>query len=974
MQLYGRVTSFTKTKTLKKGMKKLNVLNSNLYPPIMPDIQPAFIKQKKCKIYFTLPPYNDLNDIKGYQLYILDSNNNSVIAKIEKENLDFLQVANESQSRFFGEYYIEINGDIFPEQEIFYKIQMRFLSNTTLRNESSYSEWSKVSLIKSIFQPVLEIKNLYKEDNFEIILVHVPTEIRGKLNINNQSSEKLKNYSIQIFDLDSQKLFLKTDKRYPEKDNQIYYSFKKALKDGVSYKMLISYTTSGLYTNFESFYFKGVSIGEDKNIIEKFYAESNTEKGNIKITTIFQTPYVGNLIFRRASSKNNYQDWEDIHIGNVNIDSQQNFVSSYSWEDSTVESGIFYKYGVAILKQHNWRGSFHFSKVIRSSFQDMFLTSDNKTLKIKYNPSISNFKYAVSEAQQVTLGSQFPFITRTGLSYFRNFSIGGLITTYMTTVKKPQLNEDSNSSNSLFELENTVPSFQEFDSFISKDQIFSSEKNLQNQYDKENDIQQYENVIWEREYRESVINFLYKNNVKLFRSETEGNILVKLTDINLQPMEQLGRMLYSFSANATEIDEYSLYNIDKYNIQSIGTYKKVSFFRNELGQLRKIYTFNEKNRDILKNIKQHFSKKWENINILGEQLKSNEENFTINNIFIKNINFEISSPPYPIYLNQEGAPSITPFQNNTSPATVGYLLNFNNKPILIKPRLERKLINNGKQLIPTNDFIQVGYFQLPELKNIDSNSLFFEVPESFQIDAIINYFVEIHISKTENIPLYEKGFSKIGQVIGKFQPNQNIKSKILLKTQQEYQKNFNNTPMLCYKQLLSIYNLSFETDLNAVVYVKTLDSNSYEKHVIPYGFLQLRGRSEQDVVYIDDFYFKGIQMEERLDDTIYLRENEFVYEEDVLKEQALSPQQNHVYKTKNTYLLNNSQQDLLPDTIIAEVQNAQSLILTKSEEYFIYHQGKWYPFDKDNNIMLCPIFGIINYTWQGKEAIYQNVS
>jgi hypothetical protein len=69
-----------------------------------------------------------------------------------------------------------------------------------------------------------------------------------------------------------------------------------------------------------------------------------------------------------------------------------------------------------------------------------------------------------------------------------------------------------------------------------------------------------------------------------------------------------------------------------------------------------------------------------------------------------------------------------------------------------------------------------------------------------------------------------------------------------------------------------------------VVYVKTLDSNSYEKHVIPYGFLQLRGRSEQDVVYIDDFYFKGIQMEERLDDTIYLRENEFVYEEDVLKE------------------------------------------------------------------------------------------
>jgi len=40
-------------------------------------------------------------------------------------------------------------------------------------------------------------------------------------------------------------------------------------------------------------------------------------------------------------------------------------------------------------------------------------------------------------------------------------------------------------------------------------------------------------------------------------------------------MDQLGRQLYSFSAEAVEIAEYSIYNCDKYNIQNIGEYKSI---------------------------------------------------------------------------------------------------------------------------------------------------------------------------------------------------------------------------------------------------------------------------------------------------------------------------------------------------------------------------------------------------------------
>jgi len=38
-------------------------------------------------------------------------------------------------------------------------------------------------------------------------------------------------------------------------------------------------------------------------------------------------------------------------------------------------------------------------------------------------------------------------------------------------------------------------------------------------------------------------------------------------NIDFQPIEVLGRRLYSFTATAVEVDEANLINYDKYNIQ-----------------------------------------------------------------------------------------------------------------------------------------------------------------------------------------------------------------------------------------------------------------------------------------------------------------------------------------------------------------------------------------------------------------------
>jgi len=60
-------------------------------------------------------------------------------------------------------------------------------------------------------------------------------------------------------------------------------------------------------------------------------------------------------------------------------------------------------------------------------FDNMYLTTKDKQLKIKFNPTINQLKYNVLESQQNTLGNQFPYITRNGDNYYRTFSISGII-------------------------------------------------------------------------------------------------------------------------------------------------------------------------------------------------------------------------------------------------------------------------------------------------------------------------------------------------------------------------------------------------------------------------------------------------------------------------------------------------------------------------------------------------------------------
>ena len=171
-------------------------------------------------------------------------------------------------------------------------------------------------------------------------------------------------------------------------------------------------------------------------------------------------------------------------------------------------------------------------------FDDMFLTTKDRQLKIKFNPTVSSFRRTVQESRTDTLGSQFPFIRRNGHANYAQFPIGGLISFQMD----------------------------EADLFTSLDELFGNNLKLYTGFNETKKFTETNDWAYEKMFKDKVSEFLYDGQPKLFRSATEGNFIVKIMDVSLTPNATLGRRIVSFTATAYEIAECTVENFKKYNI------------------------------------------------------------------------------------------------------------------------------------------------------------------------------------------------------------------------------------------------------------------------------------------------------------------------------------------------------------------------------------------------------------------------
>lgn len=538
-----------------------------LYPAVIETYMPAFlidsgdIEKDICKVYFSISQYNSFSDIVNAQVSVRNQNTNISVLNPLKYPCEVMltNIYEDSSVTTDAKYYVkiqktDIENNNFKIDE-YYKVQIRFtdteaeevsmaipqaIDSWLVTNLDHFSEWSSVCLVRGISKPALNLLDWDPAETRVIDWSVQNTQISGSLTFADpDENETLKSYRIRLYDTEDNLLTDSGDIYTSNYNNvnTVAYTFKYNFKVDTDYYFTFEYTTQNLYTETITYNLSMIQGNtQSYNLLLTGYIRP--EDGNIDLQirrSTDQTPISGNIVLRRSSSKENFTIWEDIHTEAV-LNVQE---VDITWSDFTVESGVWYSYCAQVVLPDGTRGKItEINAPIMIVLDDIYLTTAKKQLKVKFNPSLSSLKRNINETRTDTIGSKYPFIKRNGDMDYMSFPIGGLISSEMDENRK----------------------------FTSKTKLYGENKKYYKDYNEQYEINRHSDVVYERAFREAVMDYLYSGEVMLFRSPTEGNYLVRLMDISLSPENTLGRRLWSFSGTAYEVDSCSIDNYDKYGI------------------------------------------------------------------------------------------------------------------------------------------------------------------------------------------------------------------------------------------------------------------------------------------------------------------------------------------------------------------------------------------------------------------------
>ena len=535
-------------------------ININLYPPIVDTYIPAFLTDSEtdkdiCRIYFILSQFNTMEDIKNVQVTVRSQYTNlSVLNKSKYPSEVMLTSIQEDTNRTSDDrYYIELNktdiqGGQFEINQ-YYKVQMRFthvdaaevslatpqaIDGWLAANINLFSEWSTVCLIRGISTPQLVVSGFTIEGG-EISWANYNPIIYGTLSFENEEeTEKLKSYQVKLYD-ENNNLLTDSGIQYTN-TNSFSYGLNYNFVAGAAYKFTIECTTMNLYSAIATYEF--TTTTEESEILDfTFMAETDEDNGRVILTikkSNITDGFTGELVLRRTSNKTNFTIWEDLKTYTY----EGATAIKETFNDMTIESGVWYKYYLQKRSNGVAASTKYIKTPVMVIFDDMFLTTKDRQLKIKFNPTVSSFKRTIQESRTDTLGSQFPFVRRNGYANYAQFPIGGLIS---------------------FQID-------ESELFTSLEELFGKHLYLYTDYNDDHKITEANNIVYEKLFKDKVIEFLYSEQPKLFRSATEGNFIVKVMDASFSPNATLGRRIVSFTATAYEVAECNIDNFKKYNI------------------------------------------------------------------------------------------------------------------------------------------------------------------------------------------------------------------------------------------------------------------------------------------------------------------------------------------------------------------------------------------------------------------------
>lgn len=1005
-------------------------LGNNLYPPIFKNAYaPAFDKTNPqgCRIYFSLSPYNSLGDFAKYessgkeviadlvQVSIQNQNTNYSALNLNKYPSGIMntKMYEDKERTTDDKYYIIINsfstgngtnssetydnmadlaeGNVFNAGE-FYKVQIRFTSNQVVlptqyslieeswynSNISYFSQWSQVVLVKGITKPILELNDFSKnldEESFTLQDIYVVGRVTFP---DKNDNEYLKKYKIQLYDSNNKKI-QSSGEIYSNAYNNINginYKIKYNLDNNneESFLLIVYIQTNNLYEEKFIFPFKVdliqyTVLGSDIQI----EAAGDKEGGYIKVHAYSSSNIdkLGtNFIIRRSSSKNNFEYWEDMYTFLAPIGEKLD----QTWVDKTVESGVFYKYCLQQRNVQGFRSNFiQIRQPIMIVFDDIFLIDRQQQLKVKFDPQVNNYSHVVSQTLTQTIGSKYPFIRRNGNTDYRTFSLNGTIS-YLMDLREDGMKA---SPSELYGMDQ------------NKNDIYL---NYYVPFNNSNGINIYNDSVRQRDFREKVIQFLYRNTVKLYKSTTEGNLLVKLMNISFTPNNTLSRHIYSFTCTAQQVDDFNIQNCNKYGIQSVGQYTNETKVKiNTHGQLSVpnlsyYYTktnscANEDkdttdNKDKAQNVYEnrkyfgvnadlHFAS---NENIIAKYLLP-KYSYLENNLIKINIDhlsylkIQFTSPPY--LITQEGK-FFKKTTDNSKAQFLGHIIYVNDNPIIVGPEGIYELSDSSTKIT------SLSFLSDQQTGNI-----------SYQ--AVI-----VEEEREENIPKMYGTFKRVGQLFGYFNSSESVNKKIYNRYYQSFSSQNDLSSQVIYSQhLQKLMGMRLQAKPGTVFLIQQAQDRvdaqgttlSYDYYIMnETGLLDIYDeRTDIRGCYVIGPKLKPV--EEKLNGEV--GDNEYVLVDETYHDfsQITKPKKNHVYKLTEgsdslfalrSRFYNTNEANMVgynveePEEIT--VIDYRTILINKKladSVYCIFYGGSWYLFSLDQGIVLgYPTEAIIDYYCQ----------
>ena len=502
-----------------------------------------------------------------------------------------------------GLYQIQLVDNLFvggrPSPGKMYKIQLRFSgkkytnfdesgasvseADWLAENANYFSEWSTVCILKYTDIPTIGFTNpiVYNTDRvmngeFYSDKINWPSEnlvCSGDFS-NIDKSEYMTGYRIKLF-TSNNSLLEDTDlievNTYAIGAGSFKKDLKTELEDGKEYILEFSYETNNYFSDSIKFRILAtlntsncpliidtIDFDELKRI--KNYTSLGAEQEDARVALFVRkdgdqstTEGAASYRIKRYSSKDNFKTSENIVVFSLkNEDIGTDIIGPfYDW---TIESGVLYKYSIQkiiITKIEPGKSYTSYSRgnktgiITRVYDFSYLLGKNNQQLKLAFNQQLNSFNITVNDGQYTTLGGKYPFITRNGNTRYRQFPVSGLIS----------FNMDENEL------------------FTSYEELFPTEeiRNYYKTYNSNHGINLGNDIVYEKMFRDKVLEFLYNDKPKLFKSPTEGMVIVRILNVSCSPDQTLNKMIYSFSGTAYEVAEPTQEN-----------YKKYKFFNQEI--------------------------------------------------------------------------------------------------------------------------------------------------------------------------------------------------------------------------------------------------------------------------------------------------------------------------------------------------------------------------------------------------------